>query len=177
MVQRRLGPLLVMTAIAALPAVAQVQAPPQAGPGTCLSILVSSQEETHGHPGARFSATKTTDLTFQVMLAHSLTGEHVLELRTTTPHGYLYRSISVPVVVGGSGADSRRVPGYPHPIRVVPPIEFSYQNAGVLRVDVPFPVGGTDIVSGSLYGRWQVQGFLDGSQQPCGGPGSFEVTQ
>jgi hypothetical protein len=29
------------------------------------------------------------------------------------------------------------------------------------------PVGGTDIVSSGLYGRWRVEAYLDGAEQRC----------
>jgi hypothetical protein len=148
----------------------------------CEAILVSSAEETPGSSGERFSASKTADLTFQVMLSGSLSGDHVLELRVFTPRKFLYRSIAVPVslatgTTGKAGKRERRIEGYPNPQRVRDGQTAKYQNKDVQKVEIGFPVGGTDVTTNSLYGKWEVQAFLDGSDIACGRATSFKITQ
>jgi hypothetical protein len=44
-------------------------------------------------------------------------------------------------------------------------------------VDATFPVGGTAIVTSSLYGRWTVTPHLDGSLEACGPARQFRIEQ
>ncbi len=171
---RRLALLAVVGGIA-LGIPAWVLAASGAG-SPCAAILIASAEETpNGNFGTAFSATKTTDLTFSVAFQRGFTGEHLVELRIFTPRGFLYQSMTVPAVIGGTGSGTRTVQGYPHPLRVKSGPKFSYKGNTLWKVDVPFPVGGTEIGRNSLYGTWKVQAYLDGSQDPCGAATTFGI--
>ncbi len=142
----------------------------------CVAILAASAEETpNGKFGTSFSATKTTDLTFSVAFQRGYTGEHLVELRFFTPRGFLYQSMTVPAVIGGTASGTRTVPGYPHPMRVKSGPRFTYKGSTLWKVDVPFPVGGTEIGRNSLYGTWKVQAYLDGAADPCGAAATFRI--
>jgi hypothetical protein len=150
-----------------------------AAPSPCRSLTVASAEETQGKPGVKFSAAKTIDLTFRLQLDAGVTGDHVVELRVFTPRGFLYRSITAPVALGAAAASSpkeRAVGGYPRPQRVVRSTAAKLGAETVNQIELAFPVGGTDIVGSSLYGRWRVQPFLDGAADPCGGDAAFRIT-
>ncbi len=150
-------------------------APKAASP--CVAILVGSSEETpKGGWGTKFSVTRTTDLTFTALFLPGFTGEHLVELRVFTPRGFLYRSMIVPAVIDGPASGTRRVPKYPHPVRVKGGSKFSHQGSTLWKVDLPFPLGGTDIGKNSLYGTWKVQAHLDGSEEPCADATTFRIT-
>ncbi|MBZ5587162.1 MAG: hypothetical protein LAO05_01225 [Acidobacteriia bacterium] len=157
-------------------ATAVLAASPASSP--CVAIQISSAEETpRGGWGSTFSAAKTTDLTFMALFLSSASGEHLLEFRVFTPRGFLYRSMKVPAVLAqvGSGTQQRKLAGYPHPVTVKAGSKVVLQGTTYWRVDVPFPVGGTDIAATSLYGTWKVQAYLNGSDQPCGPAASFGI--
>jgi len=171
---RRSALLAVGFAVALAVTVGASAAPKSASP--CVTILVASPEETpNGSFGTSFSATKTTDLSFSVVFAKGFTGEHLVELRFSTPRGFLYQSMTVPAVIGGSASGTRNVPGYPHPVRVKSGPKFSYKGSTLWKVDAPFPVGGTEIGRNSLYGTWKAQAYLDGSPNPCGAATTFRI--
>ena len=172
---RRIFPFTVGSAIALVIAGGAFGAPQSGSP--CVTILVASSEETPKNGwGTKFSVAKTTDLTFTAVFLQGFTGEHLVELRVFTPRGFLYRSMTVPAVVAGSASGTRTVRGYPRPIPVKGSSRFVYQGSTLWKVDIPFPVGGTDIGKNSLYGTWQVQAYLDGSPNPCGAATTFRIT-
>ena len=149
---RRSVTFAVGSAIALAIAAGASAAPKSASP--CVAVLVASSEETpKGGWGTKFSVTNTTDLTFTAVFLEGFTGEHLVELRVFTPRGFLYRSMAVPAVIEGSASGTRKVPGYPHPVRVKGGAKFAYQGSTLWKVDLPFPLGGTDIGKNSLYGR------------------------
>jgi len=152
-------PLLALTASAG-----PVPAPKPA----CAAVEVSSGASA-GAAGARprFSVSKTLDLTFTVLFPATTSGEHELELRVFTPDGRLYRSIAVPLVDGTREATSRPVPGYPRPVPEKALAKVNRGTATYSAASIPFPVGGTDIVSSGLYGQWRVQAHVDGADAPC----------
>lgn len=167
--------LLVLAALGTLAAARE-----SAAAQPCRSLVVAAAEETHGAAGEKFSATKTTDLTFRLFVDPALSGDHVLELKVYTPRRFLYRSIAVPVALGGAAsgaaAQERTVAGYPHPQRVRRATHEKLAGADAQKIEVAFPVGGTDIVANSLYGKWRVEPFLDGAADACGSAATFRIT-
>lgn len=143
----------------------------------CVRVLAGSAEETPGTWGKLFSATKTVDITFSVIFRFNLRGEHLLELRIYTPQGELYQSIAGQVAEVGRTAEKRLVPGYSRPKLQWVPVPIAHGEKKGLKVDVPFPVGGTLIQSNSLYGQWRVEAYVDGSPVPCGEPLRFWITE
>jgi len=64
------------------------------------------------------------------------------------------------------------------PSRSEPPAEAtSDEPDGKLSFDTILPVGGTSIVTSSLYGSWTVTPHLDGSLKPCGPARQFRIEQ
>lgn len=163
----------------ALPAVAA--APRAASPPQCMQVIVSAVEDGGAiKQGKRFSTSTTLDLTFTVLLAPTLTGEHTLEVRAFLPTGYLYQSMTVPVLDAATDTGTqqdRLVRGYPHPVPAVVPKQAVVDGLGVLRVDVPFPVAGTAITSNSLFGKWTALAHLDGDTTPCGKKVEFTLVE
>jgi hypothetical protein len=145
----------------------------------CTAITAAAVEGARGRSNT-FSAAATTDLTFQVLLDASLSGDHTLELKLLTPRGFLYRSIVTPISIGvtvGKTGAHRAVDGYPAPqaVRKATPVTVAGRQAH--QVEVPFPVGGTDIQSSSIYGQWQVRAYLDGAEAPCGAELKFRIVE
>lgn len=174
-------PQAALVAIASFSALA-LAAPAAGGQDSpCKAVQVASVDDAAGRSGERFSAAATTDLTFQVFLDPALAGDHVLELRIITPRSFLYRSIAVPVSLGtvpaGAAMTERTVAGYPGPQRVRVPAYVKLAKKVMQRIDIAFPLGGTDIVTNSLYGKWKVEAFLDGGEQRCGPAATFRIVQ
>lgn len=156
---------------------AAAEAEEDTGPAVCVMILAGSAEETPGTWGTSFSATRTVDLTFSVVFRKNLRGEHLLELRVYTPQGNLYQTLSGQIAEPGKNAEKRLVPGYAMPRLQWVPIPISQGEKRGLKVDVPFPVGGTLIQTSSLYGQWRVEAYLDGGKIPCTRPLQFWITE
>ena len=150
---------------------------------SCVRVEVST-----GAPGApvvrsglvstapSFSAIQVLDLTFTVLLPARLDGQHVVELRVLTPDAQLYRSLAVPFARGAQTNAVRRIEGYSRPVPQQALTEVSRGSGLFSAVSTTFPVGGTDIVSSGLYGRWQVEAYLDGAQQRCAAAAPFTLT-
>jgi hypothetical protein len=160
----------------------------QAPPRSCVRVEVSSGQESarvSGSPAGvvtnstivagspRFSATKILDLTFTVLFPPSMEGEHLVELRVFTPDAQLYRSMAMPVARGAMTNATRQVDGYARPLPQKPLTQVSRGRSLFAAASTTFPVGGTDIVSSGLYGRWRVEAYLDGAEQRCAPAGFF----
>ena len=111
-----------------------------------------------------FSASQILDLEFQVLFPPSLKGTHQLELRVMTPKGHLYQSLSVPF----SGQNVSEDEGHQSRGRRT-------RQSRTLAAKATLPVGGTTIVTSSLYGKWSVEAYLDGAQKTCAPPQSFVI--
>ncbi len=129
-----------------------------------------------------FSATEILDLQFQTTLSRPLKGQHVLELKVYTPRGHLYQVLRVPVT-----SPIQSVPAPRRRERIVDGRASTFNDpAAKVVTDEPdgkpslgatLPVGGTSIVTSSLYGRWTVTPHLDGSLEPCGPARQFRIEQ
>ena len=119
--------------------------------------------------GRSFSATRSADLIFHLQFDGSLDRDHVVTLKVFTPNGHLYRRYDVPVASGKEKRSevSRNIPGYPYPVPVQAPHMMKAGGRNFETVDVSFPVGGSTIVTSSLYGRWKVEVSLDGGTNMC----------
>ena len=108
-----------------------------------------------------FSARKAVDVTLRLTTETRMTGRHLLEWRLLTPSGNLYQSLVTPV---GDTPGTREVPGYPDPLEVAIPAPAELKR---WKLEKPFPIGGTMIVTGGLYGEWRLEAILDGAPY-CG---------
>ncbi len=154
-------------------------APAQTPARSCARVEVSSGAP--GRPLSRsgavpnvlvpsapsFSATRVLDLTFTVLFPPALEGEHVVELRVFTPDAQLYRSMVVPFARAAQAGAARAVDGYARPVPQQALRQVSRGRGVYAAASATLPVGGTDIVSSGLYGRWRVEAYLDGAQQRC----------
>ena len=155
-------------------------AEPRTDAAVCAAVQVSSPQAQERHL-RWFSATQILDLRFRTTLSRPLKGQHVLELKVYTPRGHLYQVLTVPFTAP--------LPGSPAPMPQRPIAEANgnghgSQPARVIdepdpnpTVDATLPVGGTVIVTSSLYGRWTVTPHLDGSLEPCGPARRFQIAQ
>jgi hypothetical protein len=172
----------VVASLAAASALVAAAAVAQSPARSCVRVEVSNGAA--GQPVLRsgvvrttptFSATRVLDLTLTVLFPARLPGEHVVELRVLTPDGQLYRSMAVPFARGAQTNAVRSVLGYARPLpqQALKPVG---RGSGLFAsVSTTLPVGGTDIVSAGLYGRWQVEAYLDGAEQQCGPPAPFTL--
>ncbi len=123
----------------------------------CAGLTVSSPQARSpraapaGVPS--FAATRILDLRIASRLRRLLEGKHVLQLKVYTPRGHLYQTLTTPFA-DREGPDGGR---------------------GPFEVTATLPVGGTAIMSNSLYGVWRVEAFLDGDTKPCGPTANFEI--
>jgi hypothetical protein len=178
---------IVMTAVVMLcaaPMVAQEKAE-----SDCLKLAFSSVEspkpvdpsgvDNELGTAYTYSAQTTTDLIFNVLFPTTMSGEGVVTLRVTTPRGHHYRQLDVPYSLSASegGAGTRRIPGYPYPMRVLTPSGLELGRGSYNAIQVLFPVAGTSIVSSSLYGDWQVEGEVSGDNAGCISAAVFEITE
>jgi hypothetical protein len=114
-----------------------------------------------------FSATRILDLTFTVLFPSTMEGEHLVELRVFTPDGQLYRSLAMPFARSAPPNATRRVDGYARPLPQQALKQVARGSGLFATASTTFPVGGTDIVSSGLYGRWRVEAYLNGAEQGC----------
>jgi hypothetical protein len=164
-----------------LPAVATT-----AGQGTTCKLQLSSTPENPRGKRKVFSARQIVDLNFDVVV-RSREPVDGLTLRVFTPLGHLYQEMDVPVAEAGSGEQARDMAGYPFPVKVRRTWsegEPETATAGWKRpkrvrrvlVEGPsLPVAGTYITDHSLYGRWRVEAWPDGSSSPC--QARFKITR
>lgn len=162
---------IVASVFVALPFNALSQAEPgrPSPPAECRALVVRSQpigSNVIGAASSRFSATRIQDLYFGLLLYPKHSPFDVMELRLVTPKGALYQSIAVPI--GPAVEGERRLPGYPHPVGVRTSSVVSYGTAALPALTwPPFPVAGTSIVEGSLYGTWRAEARI-GTGDPAG---------
>ncbi len=150
-----------------------------AGESICPSLAISSVEQPADFGVLKFSAVETTDIIVHVVLPQTFKEEHVISLKFTTPAGHLYRQIDVPITpdIGSRTVESRRLPGYPYPVRVAVPEVRRVAGDTAPTIEIHLPVGGTSIVTSSLYGMWRVNGMVDGVELRCFRPLSFGIGQ
>jgi hypothetical protein len=134
----------------------------------CRSLeVVGVQESKKPALVPVFSARKAADVTLRLTTDTRMTGSHHLEWRLFTPSGNLYQSLVTPV---GDTPGTREVPGYPDPLEVAisVPVELNRW-----KLEKSFPIGGTMIGTGGLYGEWRLETILDGA--PYCGTARFRI--
>jgi hypothetical protein len=118
----------------------------------CRGLSFASTPRSRSLGG--FSASRILDVTLSVELPRRPAGSPAspLEVRVFSPHGHLYQTTPV---TPGPATDAGRS---------APLLARRWQ-----RVALPsFPVGGTPIVTSSLYGTWRVEVWPEGAS-PCTG--------
>jgi hypothetical protein len=117
----------------------------------------------------QFPAVEVLDLQLSVALT-GLTGDHLLELQLLTPNGHLYQELTAPISVATKegGRSTKMVPGYPDPLPVQYLTRALEEEAAASSAIMTLPVAGTSIISGSLYGAWEVVPLVDGQPAGCG---------
>jgi hypothetical protein len=89
-----------------------------------------------------------------------------VNIQLTTPNGYPYQAIELPVAPAGSKETQRQLHGYPFPVNVQNFASTKVNGQGALHVQGSIPLAGSNIESSSLYGRWSAEASL-GSGTPC----------
>lgn len=186
-------PLALLVLAAQVGAAAPRALPPPPRTSRQCMVRVTASDRTVPPKDMTFSSRKTLDLLFRPRLMQNLQGEHLMQLKVTTPGGFLYQVLTVPFV-GEAQPGGRERPGWvtnqataaadPPPPRVVPgfprPLEVQrLVPAGGGRSEYELrarlPVAGTSITLSSLYGTWSVQPYLDGAAEPCGPATRFTI--
>ena len=165
--------------IAAMIAVGALAGSADAAESICPRFAISTVEQPGVFDIGKYSAVETSDIIVHVVLPQTFKEEHVISLKFFTPAGHLYRQIDVPITpdIGSRTVESRRLPGYPYPVTVAVPEVRRVAGETAPTVEVHLPVGGTSIVTSSLYGMWRVNGFVDGVELRCFRPISFGIGQ
>lgn len=141
----------------------------------CLAVIVTSPQQPAGErPRGSFSASRILDLNFNTALRRRATGPHLLELKVFTPRGHLYQTLTVPFTAPRKSRGARVVDGYPRPLPEQETRIVNRDGRPSYEVMASLPVGGTAIMSNSLYGSWRVQPILDG--EACGPMTGFRIT-
>jgi hypothetical protein len=167
-----------MLMIGALAILAQVAVPDvtegASARSECTAIRVTSPQRTGTKGGlGPFSATQILDLRLGTVLRRELPGSHVLALKLFTPRGHLYQTLTVPFTAAGQSNGERMVDGYPRPLREQETRPVAEQGTSGFELSATLPVGGTAIVTNSLYGEWRVEPEIDGAS--CGKPTQFQI--
>jgi len=161
--------------------------PAETAATVCQAVAVTSPQMPKRR--GTFSATKILDLQLGTILRTRLAGDQVLNLRVYTPKGHLYQQIDVPfhgptLMPSGAAVEAaettprlRHVDGYPQPLPEQELVPVSTSAGRGYQVSALLPVGGTSIMTSSLYGRWKVVPHLNGSQKACGKATLFSITQ
>ncbi len=125
-----------------------------------------------------FSATEILDVMFEVGVVGEFVGDSLLEMNVYTPNGHLYQVLTAPVTSQSTkAARERRVAGFPYPLRVQHLRSATAEKSSSPGAVLTFSVGGTLIVSNSLYGLWEVKPHLGGEPASCGAPIRFNLIQ
>ena len=115
---------------------------------------------------ARFSTVRILDLDFTIRFDDGFSGDHLLHLKLLTPKGHHYQTLSTWMTSDPALRKSlRRVEGYPRPLAV-----RLWRKAGLPslpEVTLSIPVGGTQIVTNSIYGMWTAEAYLDDQSEVC----------
>jgi hypothetical protein len=165
--------LVLAAFLTAVQAMAQVgpdgDMPKKASKSRCPKVAFSVVEKPQAM-GRSFSAADATDLIIHVLFDRTLEEEHVVTLEVFTPKGHLYRRFEVPLAPAheNPSESTRRLPGYPYPVPVHEPKTVEVGGSKFQSVEVVFPVAGSSIVTSSLYGRWNVEVYLDRDAEACG---------
>jgi hypothetical protein len=127
--------------------------------------------------GASFSVRGVADLSLGVQL-QGFQSEALLRFDLTSPKGHHFQSLESPIVVAspanafGTVAQSRNLPGYPHPltVRFVTSADDSQDGTeGAAQVvSMPWPIAGTHVVNHGLYGAWTLSATLSTSSPETG---------
>jgi hypothetical protein len=134
--------------------------------------------------GPIFHGTDTLEVRFELTLGGELSGEHTVELQAIMPGGFRYQTLTVPFGAAPAATTPgtapraattprRRVEGYPDPLPMQT-LRVAGEGAVDPQVTGSLPVGGTSITTGSLYGAWTVEAYLDGADVACA-TASFEI--
>ena len=162
----------------------------------CAGVRITAPDRTVPPKDMTFSSRETLDLLFRPRVRQNLQGEHLMNLKVSTPGGFLYQIIAVPFVGaaspigrGGPGWITNRaagatdplpprvVPGFPRPLELqrLVPVTSGSTTDGLFELRARLPVAGTSITLSSLYGTWSVQPYLDGATEPCGPVTRFTI--
>lgn len=154
-------------------------APKSTTAGECVGIAVRATEALFNDsfetgntiawgPGAvpQYSAIRILDLDLTVVFVEGFSGDHLVHLKLLTPKGHHYQTLSAQFASNPVSGDSlRRVEGYPRPLAVHPLYEAN--AASLPHATMSIPVGGSMIVTNSIFGTWTAEAYLDDQSEIC----------
>ena len=138
-----------------------------AGNKSCTGLVVSS-DGNPGHGKASFSVAGETQLSFHLLVppGAQIDTQDMVTIELTTPNGYAFQTIDLPVSPSGSTEKARQIHGYPFPVPVKSFASTTFHGKGAQHVYGTIPLAGSLIESLSLYGNWTAKAQL-GSGNPC----------
>lgn len=132
--------------------------------GRCIARILTAPDRRTPN---RYSATRVLGLHFRAWSAPRRHSSR-LRLRVYSPDGRVYGVIHpsepAPPVVAGAGAGSDSASARPQRARLASRF-----------VDLGLPIAGSQVMWGSLYGRWTAVPFLEGAGGRCGPPLHFTI--
>ena len=146
----------------------------------CAAVAVDAAPVKKGALPS-FSATAILDVNVLLQFKHDdakelADGDHYAEVRFVGPQGFLYESRIVPLTSDSTKAStSKSMAGYRRPVKRQ--LVATSKAGNGIEARVPLQVGGTTIVSSSMYGTWRAEAYLDGSRKQCADPAVFTIGQ
>ena len=161
-----LGALIAVTALAGW-----------AQTGPCAEIMLSAQPEPPIRISQKpISATSDENFYVHVIFSNTMTGDHVVNVKLTTPGGFLYQQVDVPITLNTVREPATRsVPGYPRPLTVVQVDQNRSPRPNTGVISIAIPLAGTTITQNALFGKWSVDVDLDFEPKTCTGAVVFEI--
>lgn len=142
----------------------------------CRGLVITADDQAPGRGGPVFSARGVLDVKLRMLFPASFKPdrEELLRVALTTPNGFPYQELEVPLVAAGAKEKQRELAGYPFPVKTKPLAAAKDEKGSpVQAVEVKVPVAGTAITESGLYGTWKVDVWV-GEARPCSG--SFKLT-
>jgi hypothetical protein len=162
--------------------------PPSSHVCAAIDVVDPEQKMSIRNRRGDFSASETLDLELRTRLQRRmwLSGDQTLRLKLFTPRGYLYQEITLPFYRTPQSWKERKrnpyeatrvVPGFPRPLDVQKTRNVRRGRRGYAQVTTRWPVAGTSITLGSLFGRWTVVPYLNNGTAPCGKSRTFVIRE
>jgi hypothetical protein len=145
----------------------------------CISLAVNAL------PGGEFTSTisaqSSTDILLWVLFnpgaVNRFSGDHEVEFRITTPHGFLYESRTIPLTADKNmDGEEKPIVDYPFPVPYHILEDLQFGNDHFLAVNIDLPLAGSPVTLYSLYGQWTAEAVVDDEPVPCSKPLTFTIT-
>jgi hypothetical protein len=144
----------------------------------CMSLAIQSLPS--GDFTSTISAQAATDVNVWVLFTPGalarFSGDHEIELRLTTPHGYLYESRTLPVSSDkDKDGQEKPVVDYPFPVPYHVLQDLQIADGHFLAISADLPIAASPVTSYSLYGQWTAEAIVDDETVACSKPLTFTI--